>query len=238
MKTSALENLATPQATQERETPPAVPDVGIETEMSNEQLEKSAANADTYIEQEAAGVSSEAEQNIEASTGSLNLSPETIQTARQEQGLDAQLGDLQGEASQIADKAKLEIKAVTAETPVASEGPVVAEETVEATEEKPKLSEVEATQENKETKEIPKTLEQNEQEYLSKKLDKAKGLDGRYADERSSAEHIQKQIAEYVAASGVKQESIPELENQKFGPETKKLIQDKIKSNLDGAVSQ
>lgn len=101
-------------------------------------------------------------------------------------------------------------------------------ETMEVAEEKPKYSE-----EGQEKKETEKTLEQKEQDYLLKKSEKAKGLDKRYEDERSNAEHIQKQIAEYIAASSMKQESVPELENQKFNPETKKIIQDKIKENLD-----
>lgn len=94
------------------ETPPETPDVPQESEISNEQVEQYAAEAKSEVEQEAVGVVPEAESKIESSAASMNVSPETIQATRQEQGLDTQFGEIQSEADQITGEAKQEINSV------------------------------------------------------------------------------------------------------------------------------
>lgn len=102
--------------------------------------------------------------------------------------------------------------------------------------------------ENVENKEGLNNLKQKEEEYLTKKMikvfnkkkneweDPFAGLDKRYEDEKSGVQSIQKQIDEYTSKSGLKHEAIPELENKTFNLETKKIISEKIKSNLDALL--
>lgn len=101
----------------EKEIIPKSPDAVIETEISNEQIERYAADAEEYIEQQATEILPETEQKIESFSKSMNVSPETMHTARQERGpdgqlLDGQLNDIQSEANQFADEAKSDIKTI------------------------------------------------------------------------------------------------------------------------------
>ena len=99
----------------EKETAPKSPDAVIETEISNEQIERYATDAEEYIEQQATEILPETEQKIESFFKSMNVSPETMHTARQEQGgLDEQLSGIQSEANKFADEAKLDIKTINA----------------------------------------------------------------------------------------------------------------------------
>jgi len=84
-----------------------------------------------------------------------------------------------------------------------------------------------------EKKETALSLEDKEQAYLSQKIIKAKGLDKRYEDERSGFKRVQEQITEYSLKCGVKNESIPELENKEYNPDTKEIIKNKLVANLD-----
>ncbi len=110
------ENLSSP-STQieevEKEIMPGSPEVGIEESVSDEQLEQYATAAETQIEQQTLEMLPEAEQRIESSAKSMNVSPETMGDARQEQGLDAQLNEIQAEASQLANEARLDIEKIT-----------------------------------------------------------------------------------------------------------------------------
>lgn len=95
----------------EKEIAPKSPDAVIKTEISNEQIERYVADAEEYIEQQVTEILPETEQKIKC----MNVSPETMRTARQEQGLDGQLNVLQSEADQFANEAKLDIKSVLQE---------------------------------------------------------------------------------------------------------------------------
>jgi len=97
----------------EKEIVPQSPEVEIEVEISNEELEQYATAAKTQIEQQTSEILPVAEQRIESSAKSMNVSPETMGAVRQEQGLDVQLNEIQAEASQLADEAKLGIGNIT-----------------------------------------------------------------------------------------------------------------------------
>jgi len=97
----------------EKEIVPQSPEVKIEAEISNEELEQYATAAETQIEQQTAEILPEAEQKIESSAKSMNVSPETMGAVRQEQGLDVQLNEIQAEASQLANEARLGIGKIT-----------------------------------------------------------------------------------------------------------------------------
>lgn len=90
-------------------------------EVSNEQVQECATKAEQQIEEQSVGILSGSEQKIETSAKSMNVSSETIETVKQEQGLDNQLSEIQAEASQLASEAKLEIDAIRTEAMVVPE---------------------------------------------------------------------------------------------------------------------
>lgn len=108
-----------------------LPQAGIETEaeneitskspeveiakVSNEQLERYADSAELCVTQQAAEIVPRGEKRIDKSAQSMNISPEMLQAIREEQGLGAQLQEIQTEADQLANKAKLDIKTATQE---------------------------------------------------------------------------------------------------------------------------
>jgi len=97
----------------EKEIVPQSPEVEIEVEISNEEFEQYATATETQIEQQTSEILPVAEQRIESSAKSMNVSPETMGAVRQEQGLDAQLNEIQAEASQLANEARLDIEKIT-----------------------------------------------------------------------------------------------------------------------------
>ncbi len=98
----------------ENEIVPKSPEVVIPAEISNEELKQYATVVETHIEKQATEMLPEAERRIESSARSMNVSPKTMGAVRQEQGLDAQLNEIQAEASQLANEARLDIEKVTA----------------------------------------------------------------------------------------------------------------------------
>lgn len=88
------------------------PEAQQELEVSGEQLEQHATATETRIEEEAAEIVPEAEQRIESSARGMNISPETMQVARREMGLEDQLAEIQTEADQLANTAKSEINSI------------------------------------------------------------------------------------------------------------------------------
>lgn len=102
--------------TEEKEIAPQSPEVEI-AEISNEKLEQHAGAANADIDRQTAEVVPESEQRIESSAQSMSMSAESLTAARQEYGIDTQLQEIQNEADQIAQEAKLEIAGATQETP-------------------------------------------------------------------------------------------------------------------------
>ncbi len=92
------------------------PEIEI-TEISNEQLRQHAESTETYIDQQTSEILPEAEKRIESFTRSVNISAELLVAAREEYGLDAQLQEIQREANQIGQEAKLEVAQVMQEMP-------------------------------------------------------------------------------------------------------------------------
>lgn len=98
------------------------PEATVEAELSNEQVEQFAASAEKKIAEQTAQVLPEAEQRIESSTKSMNVSPEMLSAVRQEQELDGKLNEIQTEATQLADEGVEKIGEITgAEEPASSQ---------------------------------------------------------------------------------------------------------------------
>lgn len=220
-----------------------------EVNISPEQVEVFAKEKEseiTKVGENAAQEGSQAFENANQAGAKLELKKEEIDQIAEEMQVGKNLQTKQEEINALTEETKEKIGKVAEVQPESAQEEKINEnaetseavkettettktaETMEAAGEKPKSPE-----EGQEKKETEKTLEQKEQEYLSKKSEKAKGLDKRYEDERSSAEHIQKKIDGYVLASGLKHESIPELEGKAFDPETRKIISEKVKNNLE-----
>ncbi len=198
-----------------------------EASVSPEQVEAFAKESESEITKVGENAASEGKQEFENAVQAgtkLELKKEEIDQVAEEMQVGKNLQTKQEEIDALTQETKEKISKIVEVQPESTQEEKI-NENVEAG--------VEIPEEKQENKEAEKTLAESEQVYLSKKVEKAKGLDKRYDDERSNADYIQKQIAEYVAVSGIKKEAIPELENQKFNPETKKIIQDKIKDSLD-----
>jgi|GEM_PF-1515839 len=97
-----------------QEIAPESPEIEV-AEISSEQLEHHTISAESDIEQ-TAEILSEGEKRIESSASSMNVSPETLDSTKQEFGLDAKLQEVQAEADQIANGAKSEIETITEES--------------------------------------------------------------------------------------------------------------------------
>ena len=69
------------------------PEEAVEAEVSNEQVEQFAASAEKNIAEQTANVLPEAQQRIESSSQSMNVSPDMLSAVRQEQGLDGKLNE-------------------------------------------------------------------------------------------------------------------------------------------------
>lgn len=89
-------------------------------EISNEDLEQHASVTESYVEQQTAAVLPEGEKIMESSISNLNVSPETLASAKQESGLDEKLQAVQFEADQLANNTKSDI-ASTMDTPTHEE---------------------------------------------------------------------------------------------------------------------
>src|SRR3989338_7098610 len=77
--------------------------------ISNEQLEQYTISAESHIEQQTAEILPEGEKRLESSSSSMNVSPETLDSTKQEFGLDAKLQEVRAEADQIASEAVSDI---------------------------------------------------------------------------------------------------------------------------------
>jgi hypothetical protein len=95
----------------EQEIAPKSPEIEV-AEVSNEQLEQHTISAESHIEQQTAEILPEGEKRLESSSLSMNVSPETFDSTKQEFGLDVKLQEVQAESDQIASEAKSEIASV------------------------------------------------------------------------------------------------------------------------------
>lgn len=84
-------------------------------EISNEELEQHVISAESHVEQQTAEILPEGEKRLKSSSLSMNVSPETLDSTKQEFGLDAKLQEVQAEAGQIASETKSDIEAITQE---------------------------------------------------------------------------------------------------------------------------
>lgn len=89
------------------------PEEAVEAEVSNEQVEQFAASAEKNIAEQTANVLPEAQQRIESSSQSMNVSPDMLSAVRQEQGLDGKLNEIQTEATQLAGEEVGKIREIT-----------------------------------------------------------------------------------------------------------------------------
>lgn len=99
----------------EQEIAPKSPEVEIVLE--GEQLEQYGNTVETYIDQQSGDFAGEAEQKIESSATSMNVSSELLDSVKAENNIDAQLGQVQVEADQISNEAKQEISQTVTEAP-------------------------------------------------------------------------------------------------------------------------
>ena len=103
-----------PTETRSIEQEPAVQSAKIEVaEISDGELEQYVISAQSNINEGATQILPEGATMIDSSAQSISASPEEINNAKQEFELDAQLGELQTEADQIAGEAKSEISSIT-----------------------------------------------------------------------------------------------------------------------------
>ena len=89
------------------------PEKAVEAEVSNKQVEQFAASAEKNIAEQTANVLREAQQRIESSSQSMNVSPDMLSAVRQEQGLDGKLNEIQTEATQLAGEEVGKIREIT-----------------------------------------------------------------------------------------------------------------------------
>lgn len=113
----------------EQEIATKSPEIEV-AEISNEDLEQHTISAESQIEQQTAEILPEGEKRMESSISSMNVSPETLDSTKQEFGLDEKLQEVQAEADQIASEAKSEIASV-AEKPQSEKVAEVKEKTPE-----------------------------------------------------------------------------------------------------------
>lgn len=127
----------------------------IETaETSNEELEQHAISAESQIEQQTAEILPEGEKRLASSSSSMNVSPETLDSTKQEFGLDAKLQEVQSEADQIASEAKSDIASV-AEKPQPEKVAEVKEKTPEEIKEERRMGVIKELEKEWETKNGP-----------------------------------------------------------------------------------
>src|SRR3989338_1179531 len=126
----------------EQEITPKSPEIEV-AEISNKQLEQHTISAESHIEQQTAEILPEGEKRLESSSSSMNVSPETLDSTKQEFGLDAKLQEVQAEADQIAGEAKSDIASV-AEKPESEKSVEVKKQTPEEIKEERRMGIVKA----------------------------------------------------------------------------------------------
>ncbi len=99
----------------EQEIAPKSPEV--EVVLEGEQLEQYGDTAETYIDQQSEDFAVEAEQKIESSAQSMNVSSGLLDSVKTESNIDAHLSQVQVEAEQISNEAKQEISQTITEAP-------------------------------------------------------------------------------------------------------------------------
>lgn len=137
----------------EQEITPKSPEIEV-AEISNKQLEQHTISAESHIEQQTAEILPEGEKRLESSSSSMNVSPETLDSTKQEFGLDAKLQEVQAEADQIGSEAKSEIASL-AEKPQTEKVAEVKERTPEEIKEERRMGIVKEIEKEWEAKNGP-----------------------------------------------------------------------------------
>ena len=75
-------------------------------------------------------------------------------------------------------------------------------------------------------------LAESEQHYIDQNK-KMIGLEGRYNDDRTKADYLQKQIETFAQNSGLQHESMPELEDKSFDRDNQKAIMERVQTHID-----
>lgn len=151
----------------EQEIAPKSPEIEV-AEISNEEVEQHAISAESQIEQQTAEILPEGEKRMGSSVSSMNVSPETLDSTKQEFGLDAKLQEVQAEADQIASEAKSEIASV-AEKPQPEKVAEVKEKTPEEIKEERRMGIVKELEKEWETKNGPMDRSLSEREIEKNK---------------------------------------------------------------------
>ena len=151
----------------EQEIASKSPEIEV-AEISNEDLDQHTISAESHIEQQAAEILPEGEKRLESSISSMNISPETLDSTKQEFGLDAKLQEVQAEANQIASEAKSEIASV-AEKPQPEKVAEVKEKTPEEVKEERRMGIVKELKKEWETKNGPMDRPLSEREIEKNK---------------------------------------------------------------------
>ena len=137
----------------EQEIASKSPEIEI-AEISNEEIEQHTISAESHIEQQTAEILPEGEKRMESSISSMNISPETLDSTKQEFGLDVKLQEVQAEADQIASEAKSEIASIL-EKPQSEKVAEVKEKTPEEIKEERRMGIVKELEKEWETKNGP-----------------------------------------------------------------------------------
>lgn len=93
------------QGKAEKEIMPKSPEIGIK-ELNNEQLKQYASFAQARVEQYAAEILSKSEKIIDSSAQGMKISPEMLNVAKKERGLDDQLQEIQNETHHAVEELK------------------------------------------------------------------------------------------------------------------------------------
>lgn len=184
--------------------------ISSEKPVTKTELEALVENTKIEIRQTGENAVTDGTKLIEKATqtgNELGLSTEEIQSALQETRFPQSVGSVNEQIHALTEKAL---------------GHLNTSETKPLPEEEMKLG---------------KKFQDVEVAYLAKKVLSAKGLDKRYEDPRSGAAAVQQNVAEFAARAGVASETIPEIANQPFNAETRKIISARLKQHLDALFS-
>jgi len=101
----------------EEEIAPKSPEVEVAS-IDSESLEQYGETIETYVEQQSVNVTAQAKQKIESSAMSMNVLPELLNSAKTEHDIDNKLIQIQSEADQLTEEAKVEISKTITETSI------------------------------------------------------------------------------------------------------------------------
>lgn len=129
------------------------PEIEI-AEISNEQLKSHTESTETHIGQQTAEILPEGEKSLKSSFLSINVSPETFDSTKQEFELDAKLQEVQPKVNQVASEAKSKIASV-AEKPESEKSAEVKQQTPEEIKKERRMGIIKELEKEWETKNGP-----------------------------------------------------------------------------------